>query len=212
MGTHLRQARRAREVRRPLITCHDGKGQAAYACKKRPPEPGACGGIWITRAFLDERVSEQAIAFLSDPKRIKAVLRRHESGPDVAAIHARMDELAESKLTLDQARYYPPPGKPRITDDRYYALLEQIESEERELSRSTAVGREASVLIEALDFGAQAAEVWAERAIEWRRRILKLICKRVEVTPFRGLYVKGKRGGSSFDPERVSITFADEDV
>jgi hypothetical protein len=26
----------------------------------------------------------------------------------------------------------------------------------------------------------------------------------------RGLYVKGKRGGSALDPERVRITFADE--
>jgi DNA invertase Pin-like site-specific DNA recombinase len=194
---------------RPLITCHDGKGQAAYACKKRPPEPGACGGIWITRALLDERVSEEAIAFLSDPKRIQAVLRRHESGPDVAAIHARMDELAENKLTLDQARYYPPPGKPRITDDRYYALLESIEAEERELSRSTAVGREASILIEALDFGDEAAEVWEERAIEWRRKMLGLICERIEVTPFRGVYIKGKRGGSALDPSRIRMQFAE---
>ena len=73
-----------------------------------------------------------------------------------------------------------------------------------------AVNREASLLIEALSFGDQAAEVWAERAIEWRRQMLGLICKRIEVTPFRGLYAKGKNGGSQLDPERVSIAFADE--
>jgi DNA invertase Pin-like site-specific DNA recombinase len=196
--------------KRPLITCHDGKGQAAYACKKRPVEPGACGGIWITRSFLDAQVSERASAFLSDRSRIQAVLREHERGPDAAKTHARMDELAESKLALDQARYYPPSGKPKMPDDRYWALMEQIETEERELSRSMAVDRAASDLIEALDFGDQAGEVWAKREIEWQRRILGLICKRVEVTPFRGLYIKGKRGGSALDPERVHITFADE--
>jgi hypothetical protein len=47
------------------------------------------------------------------------------------------------------------------------------------------------------------AEIWAERAIEWQRRMLGLICKRIEVVPFRGLYVKGKRGGSALDPDRV---------
>jgi hypothetical protein len=54
------------------------------------------------------------------------------------------------------------------------------------------------------------AEVWAERVVEWQRRMLGLICKRVEVVPFRGLYVKGKRGGSALDPDRVRIAFADE--
>jgi DNA invertase Pin-like site-specific DNA recombinase len=195
---------------RPLITCHDGKGQAAYACKKRPPEPGACGGIWITRAFLDKQVSERAIAFLSDRSRVQAVLRERESGDDMTAVHARMDELAESKLSLDEAHYYPLPGKPKMPADRYYALLERIEDEERELNRIQAVDRGARDLIEALDFGDKAAEVWAERAIEWQRRMLSLICKRVEVVPFRSLYIKGKRGGSALDPERLSITFADE--
>jgi DNA invertase Pin-like site-specific DNA recombinase len=195
---------------RPLITCHDGKGQAAYACKKRPPEPGACGGIWITRSFLDEQVSERAIAFLSDRSRVQAVLRKREGGPDMTAIHARMDELAESKLALEEARYYPPAGKPKMPKDRYYTLLERIEDEERELSRIQAVDRGARDLIEALDFGDKAAEIWAERAIAWQRRMLGLICKRIEVTPFRHLYIKGKRGGSALDPDRVHIHWADE--
>jgi DNA invertase Pin-like site-specific DNA recombinase len=194
---------------RPLITCHDGKGQAAYACKKRPVEPGACGGIWITRAFLDERVTQEALAFLSDRQRIEAVLHGRATGPDMAAVHARMDELAESEVALTEA-LNPPPGMPRMPRNLIFEQYAAIEEERRELNRSLAINRESSALVEALEFGDKAAEVWAERPIEWRRRILGLICKRVEIVPFRGLYAKGKRGGSALDPERVRITFADE--
>jgi hypothetical protein len=73
-----------------------------------------------------------------------------------------------------------------------------------------AVNREAGDLKEALDFGDDAAEVWAERGVNYQRRMLKLIVKRIEVRPGRVIRTKGK-SGNSFDPERVSITFADKE-
>jgi len=194
---------------RPLITCHDGKGRAAYACKKRPVEPGACGSVWITRGFLDAQVADKTIRFLSNRARIEAVLRARATGPDVAALHARMDELAESEVAL-AAALNPPAGKPRMPLPVFYDQMAAIEEERNELNRGLAIDREGALLVEALDFGESAAEVWAERPIEWRRSILKLICTRIEVTPFRGLYAKGKKGGSALDPSRVALTFADE--
>jgi DNA invertase Pin-like site-specific DNA recombinase len=195
--------------KRPLITCHDGKGQAAYACKKRPPEPGACGRIWITRSSLDKEVSERAIAFLSDLSRVQAVLDARTSEIDLAELHAERERLNANEAALVQ-RLNPPRGVPRMPGHLIDAELIRIAEARHDLDMRQALSTESGLLSEALSFGDQASEVWAKRGVEWRRQILGLICKRVEVTPFRRIYIKGKRGGSSLDPERVHITFADE--
>jgi len=120
-----------------------------------------------------------------------------------------MDELAESEVAL-AAALNPPAGKPRMPLPVFYDQMAAIEEERNELNRGLAIDREGALLVEALDFGESAAEVWAERPIEYRRSILKLICTRIKVEPFRGLYAKGKKGGSALDPSRIAITFADE--
>ena len=89
----------------------------------------------------------------------------------------------------------------------YYEQVAAIENEQDELNRRLAVNREGALLVEALDFGESASEVWESRPVEWRRSILKLVRARIEVTPFRGVYAKGKNGGSQFDPERVRVEF-----
>jgi DNA invertase Pin-like site-specific DNA recombinase len=194
---------------RPLITCHDGKGRAAYACKRRPVEPSACGSVWITRGFLDQQVTDKVIAFLSDSSRVRAVLDARTGDVDLAELHAERERLNASEAALVQ-RLNPPRGVPRLPGHLIDTELLKIAEERRELDMRQAVSTQSGLLIEALTFGESAARVWAERGIEYRRSILKLICTRIEVTPFRGTYAKGKGGGSQLDPERVRVTFADE--
>jgi DNA invertase Pin-like site-specific DNA recombinase len=193
---------------RPLISATSGDGEMAYGCRKRRKEPGACGRIWIGRGYLDELVTREALTFLSDRERIMGVLRSRETGTDMEALHKRMNELSDSMVALASA-LNPPPGVPRMPLPVYYEQVAAIEDERKGLERRMGVNREASLLVEALDFGEGAAEVWAERGVNYQRQILKLICKRVEVRPGRVVRTKGKQG-NSFDPERVRVTFADE--
>jgi site-specific DNA recombinase len=193
------------ECNRPLISATSGDGFAAYGCRKRRKEPGACGRIWISRGYLDELVTREAIAFLSDRERVMAVLRSQQDSADMAAVHARMAELSDSMVAL-AAALAPPPGVPRMPLPVYYAKVAEVEEERRGLERKMGVNREAGLLVEALDFGEAAAEVWAERGVNYQRQILKLIVRSIEVRPGRVVRTKGKQG-NSFDPERVRVTF-----
>jgi site-specific DNA recombinase len=189
---------------RPLITCHDGDGRHAYACKARPVEPRACGGVWITLSFLDERVSAEAVAFLSDPARIQTVLDSRTAAVDLAALHEERTRLNESEAELVR-RLNPPRGVPRLPANLVDAELLRIADARRELDMRQAISSESGLLTEALGFGERASEEWENRSVEWRRKILTLISECIEVTPFRGLYGKGKNGGSALDPERVRV-------
>jgi hypothetical protein len=127
------------------------------------------------------------------------------------ALHQREAELSDSLLALDQA-LKPPPGKPRMPIDRYWALVEEVEEERRQIHRRLAVTREATLLAETLEFGGDAATVWAERDVHWRRSILRLVTERIEIGPGgQERSLRGKSGffaGKTFDPERVRIKFA----
>jgi site-specific DNA recombinase len=189
---------------RPLISHASGDGELAYACRKRRKEPGACGRMWIGRGYLDQLVTQEAIAFLSDRERVMAVLRSRGTGADMEAIHARMNELSDSKVAL-AAALAPPPGIPRMPLPVYYDQMAAIEEEEHSLSQRMAVNREGSILVEALDFGEGAEEIWAERGVSYQRQILKLVVRSIEVRPGRVVRTKGKQG-NSFDSSRVGIT------
>jgi hypothetical protein len=91
--------------------------------------------------------------------------------------------------------------------DRYYAVVTEIEAERREIHRRMAVSREASLLVETLDFGGQCAELWQDRPITWKRAILRLVTERIEI---HRATQHGRPGlhGTEFDPERVKIKFA----
>jgi site-specific DNA recombinase len=193
---------------RPLVGAQGGDGVLAYGCRKRRKEPGACGRLWISEKHLDELVTREAIAFLSDRERVMAVLRSRETGADMDAVHARMNELSDSKVAL-AAALAPPPGVPRMPLNLFYEQMTAIEEEGRGLERKMAVNREAADLVEALDFGDAAAEVWTERGVSYQRKMLKLIVRSLEVRPGKLIRTKGTIG-NIFDPERVRVTFADE--
>jgi len=94
----------------------------------------------------------------------------------------------------------------------YSRLYDETVEERSTLQRQAAVTRETSILAETLSFN-DVAEEWNARPIEWRRAIIKLCVSRIVVEPV-GKTTGAQKGrmGFALDPERVSITFADEDV
>jgi hypothetical protein len=60
----------------PLISGVDRAGPM-YLCKRRPSQPGACGGIFILVSNLDAQVDEEIVAFLNDKQRAQALLNQH---------------------------------------------------------------------------------------------------------------------------------------
>jgi hypothetical protein len=84
----------------------------------------------------------------------------------------------------------------------------EIEAEQEQLQRRRVVTRAAQPLKTALKQD-WTIEAWNAKPIEYRRTIIKLVCKRIEVTkaPMKGGGMKGAQG-PYFDPERIQITFA----
>jgi DNA invertase Pin-like site-specific DNA recombinase len=192
----------------PVIGSQDRGSVRTYICRSRPAAPNACGSLWALGDSVDAHVSERVIEFIADKERMSKLLRLHARGPEMEALHDRIGELSEAQTRLDQA-LNPPPGTPAMKIETYWSLSAAIENERRTLHRRLAVSREAALLAETLNFEeGEAAEVWAERNQDWRRAIIALVTERIVIEQ-RGS--GGKKGGiNRFDPERVRITFADE--
>jgi DNA invertase Pin-like site-specific DNA recombinase len=191
----------------PMIGDTD-EGARTYVCKKRPAEPGACGGVVVRAALAESRVDREVVAFLNDRPRVEALLERYRlDNPAQAAIDARFAELQDAKLALEEAAFNPPPGRKRLERDRYWTLRTQIEEEQEQLQRRRVVSREAEPLRAALK-QTWTEEEWQARPLEYRRAILRIACQRIEVAKDerQGGAVKGQLGGTH-NPERVSITF-----
>jgi DNA invertase Pin-like site-specific DNA recombinase len=190
----------------PVIGGSEADGRLVYVCRKRPAQPNACGGVNATAEHVDARVAEEVSDFLTDGTRVAALLCQHAPGPEIEALHQREQELIDSLLALDQA-LKPPPGVPRMLISRYWTAVTEIEAERREVHRRLAVSREASLLAETLDFGEDAAAVWAERPVHWKRAILKLVTERIEIQRGQQIHRVGLYG-TEFDRERVKVKFA----
>jgi site-specific DNA recombinase len=192
----------------PIVGNVEGPhSRETYVCRKRHAYPNACGGVSALVAHVDGEIADQVCEFLNDRERVSALLRQHAKGAELDALHARQEELNESKLALEEARFNPPAGHERLKEDRYYTLLGEIEAEQDELNRRLAVTREATLLTETMGVD-WTPELWGEQDLAWRRAILKL------VTLCITLHKATKRGtrsglyGSEFDPERVRVEFA----
>jgi site-specific DNA recombinase len=194
----------------PLVSNID-EGRPTYTCKKRRSQPAACGSVSISGKRLDERVNNEVVAFLNDKPRVQALLDAHKmTGPEMEAIDARFAELEDAKLALEDDRYRPPPGMKPLPSEIYWTRRTEIEAEQEQLQRRRVVTRAAQPLKVALR-QEWTIEAWNAKPIEYRRTIIKLVCKRIEVVKAatKGGGVKGMQG-PHFDPERVQITFADE--
>lgn len=193
----------------PIVGNVEGpQSRETYVCRKRHAYPNACGGVSALTAHVDAETANQVCGFLNNRTRVMALRRQHTQGANLDALHDRQEELNESLVQLDSA-LNPPPGKPRMTLERYWAQVVVIEQERAQNDRKIAINREASLLTEALSVG-WTPEEWQARPLEWRRKVLKLVTERIE------LHKATKRGtrsglyGSEFDPARVVVTFVDE--
>jgi site-specific DNA recombinase len=191
----------------PLVAQIDRAGPV-YICKKRPSQPGACGGIVILVSNLDEKVNNEIVAFVNDKPRAQALLDTHRlDTPEMAAIDARYAELEDDKLVLERAAFRPPQGVPRLPTERYWELRQEIEAEQEQLQRRRVVNRDAQPLREALGRD-WTIEDWEAQGMEYRRALVRLVVERIEVTPVTRRGAEKGHLGSVHDPERIKVKLA----
>jgi DNA invertase Pin-like site-specific DNA recombinase len=191
----------------PLISGTDKRGPV-YVCRKRPSQPGACGGIVILVSNLDAKVDKEVVAFLNDKQCAQALLDQHRlETPEIAAIDARYAELEDNKLALERAAFNPPQGVRRLPTERYWELRTEIEREQETLQRRRFVNRDAQPLKEALHQEWTVQE-WGSRPLEWRRAVLRLAVERIEVTPVPQRGAAKGHVGAAHNPDRVKIKMA----
>jgi hypothetical protein len=136
-----------------------------------------------------------------------ALLRLHAPGPEFDALHKRHAELNESLVELEDARFNPPPGRPRLSGERYYELRAAIETKRDELKRQVAIKREASLLQETLSED-WTPELWASKPFDWQRLIISLCTSRVTIEPRDKIASRDpETGRNRFDPSRVRVEF-----
>jgi site-specific DNA recombinase len=200
--------------KRTLSSATSGrKSLKTYVCRPRFEGDEACRKISVSAAHAEARVSALVVDFLADKERVSKLLLRSAPPEEVAKIQAREAELTTALNDLGRARFAPPPGVPRMSDETYYELAAEIEAERQENHRRLVVTREAALLNEVRQFE-DAAHEWQARSLHWRRTILKLLTESIVIEPRGKLLAKDdpryQPGFSAFDPERIRITFADE--
>jgi DNA invertase Pin-like site-specific DNA recombinase len=191
----------------PLISTSEKRGPI-YACRKRPSQPDACGGVVILVANLDAKVDQELVAFLNNRQRAQALLEQHGlETPEIAAIDARYAELEDNKLALERAAFNPPQGVNRLPTGRYWELRTEIEREQEALQRRRIVNRDAQPLREAL--GQEwTVQKWQSRPLEWRRAVLRLVAERIEVTPVPQRGAAKGHIGAVHNPDRIKVKLA----
>ena len=183
----------------------------SYRCRRKTKvrDDGACGKLFITGRLADNEVSRRGIAWISNRQNIEKLLFRYADRDKLPQIQARVAELTTAMQDLSRARFNPPPGAPKMTDETYYELLGEMEAERQEQLRQVAVTREAGRISELLEINDVEA-AWNARPVQWRRAILKLVTLSIVIEP-RGKGPKGQRAHErTFDPSRIRIQFADE--
>ena len=191
----------------PLVSQMDRAGPV-YICKKRPSQPGACGGIVILVSRLDAKVDGEVVAFLNDKDRAEALLNQHRlDTAEMAAIDARYAELEDNKLALERAAFNPPQGVKKLPTERYWELRTEIEREQEQLQRRRVVNRDAQPLREALR-QEWTVEEWESKTLEWRRAVIKLVVERIEVHRVSQRGAAKGHLGAVHNPDRVKVKMA----
>jgi site-specific DNA recombinase len=185
-----------------------------YRCRHKTKviDDGACGKLSILGGYADAEVSRRVIAWISNRKNISRVLLTYADRENLAEIQAREAELTTALQDLAEARFNPPPGVQRMTDETYYGLVAEIEGERRENHRRLVVTREAGMLNGLMEMKDHAAE-WEAQSVSWRRRVLSLVVATI-VIERRG---KGCEPGTRpherrFDPTRIRMQFVGDAI
>jgi DNA invertase Pin-like site-specific DNA recombinase len=192
--------------RETLATNSSGKRSTlVYACRPHfEGDTSACGKVSVVASMAEARVREEVLAFISDHERVRALLRRYASGPELDATHDRIDQLSDSLLALGAA-LNPPPGVPRIDMAFYFEQVSAIEAERAELNKSLAVTREAGLIQELLTFE-DAGKEWDAHSQDWQRTILKLVTASIVIEPVGK--ASATPGRNVFRGERVVVEFS----
>jgi site-specific DNA recombinase len=191
----------------PLVSQSDRAGPI-YICKKRPPQPGACGRIVILVRNLDARVNTEVVAFLNDQPRATALLDTHRLDmAELAAMDARYAELEDNKLALERAAFNPPQGVKKLPTEQYWDLRAEIERDQEQLQRRRVVSRDAQPLREALAQSWTVQE-WESRPLAWRRAVIRLVVERVEVMPVPQRGAAKGHLGAVHNPDRIKVKLA----
>jgi len=191
----------------PVVGNRSTDGRPSYTCRKNSARPNACGGVSATVQHVDDVIDPQVVEFLSDPRRVAALLDRYRvDTPEMAALDARFAELQENKMALEEAAFNPPAGVKRLPRERYWELRTKIDQEQERLQRTRVVAREAEPL-KAAAKRKWTLESWRAAPMEWRRTILALVTERIEIHRGPAIH-RHKLNGTRFDPERVKIKFA----
>lgn len=186
-----------------------GPEDFTYRCRRKTKgrEDGACGKLSIMGPLADEEVSRRAIAYISNRENLRRILLTYADRENLDAIQAREAELTTALQDLAKARFNPPQGVQRMTDETYYGLVADIEGERRENHRRLVVTREAAMLNDLMELNDVAAE-WEARTVSWRRKVLSLVVATIIIEP-RG---KGCEPGTRpherrFDSTRIRMQF-----
>jgi hypothetical protein len=185
----------------------------SYRCRRKTKviDDGACGKLFITGPLADTEVSRRTIAWLSNRENITNLLYRYADRNNLAEIQAREAELTTALQDLAEARFNPPPGVQRMTDEMYYGLVAEVQAERQENHRRLAVTREAGMLSELLEVKDLETE-WHGRSVHWRRAMLKLVTLSIVIEP-RGKRPSGQRAHlGTFDPSRIKMQFVGDAI
>lgn len=179
-------------VMKPRTRRSEGQ-RPSYVCRKEPGSR-ACGARSIAADPLDELVLAAIIEYLGDDPLERALAQRDDAGDA---------ELADRILALRQARDDALAlfADGHLTRSELLAVqaknADAIAPLEAELAR-----RSGSRAVGLLSPGETILEAWSSRGAAWRRDLARAVVSSVDIAP------ASRRGRTTFDPDRVTISFA----
>jgi DNA invertase Pin-like site-specific DNA recombinase len=160
-------------------------GKHAYACRKEPGRVG-CGRLAVIAEPLESIIVEAVLHALDTPRLAAAVVDHDPAKPDIAALEARRDELAEMWAAGELSR------------SQLNAATKTINAQ---IDAARAVVADTVVKSAALPYLERPGllrKSWSKLDLEQRRAILAAV---VEVT----IQPATKHGSHDFDPERIEL-------
>ncbi len=164
-----------------------GKRIARYSCKA---DRGACGGVGIVAAPVDEIVTGAVLAALDTPALAAAAPTVNPAAPqnEIATLEARLNDAADMFAEGEIGR------------DEWVRVRDRIEAK---LDAASAALAEVTVAA-SMPATAELLAGWDDIDLDARHRLIAQVIESVNIEPVgRG----GGPGGGRFDPDRVSLVW-----